>query len=306
MFIKRLFMSNKTRLSLVIIFIIAVLCISLLLQDQEGVVSDRAVINIILREYVDKVSEEQVNLNLELGKLDGLDKYSKFLTPSKHKDFLQELEFNSSHESVVGKYFSNGIGYIRIFYFSNTTLFQLTDLVKSIEKHSEKQLKGFILDLRNNPGGSLSAAIEISDAFLDDGTIVITRGRTNDSRGLVRASIGDLIKGKPLVVLSNLGTASSAEVVTASLKENKRAKVFGQRTQGKGTVQTLYPLVNGSALYLTSAFLISPLGNKIDSIGIQPNIVYRAKRPQIQYVLSGENIYDDELLIEAINFLRKT
>ncbi|MBI79094.1 MAG: hypothetical protein CMQ51_01560 [Gammaproteobacteria bacterium] len=301
MFLKRLCMSNKTRLSLATIFIIGLLCISLLLPDQEGSFSDKSVKNIILREYVDKIDEDQVSLNLELGTLDGLDNYSKFLIPSKHEDFLQEIELNSSHESVFGKYLPNDIGYIRILYFSNQTCLQLTDIVKALEKDSKRPLKGFILDLRNNPGGSLSSAIEISDAFLDDGTIVITRGRTSDSRSLVRARIGDVIKGKPLVVLSNLGTASSAEVVVAALKENKRAKVFGQRTQGKGTVQTLYPLIDGSALYLTSAFLVSPLGKKIDSIGVQPNIVYRAKMPQVQYMLSSDNIYDDTLLIEAIN-----
>ena len=261
-------MSNKTRLSLATIFIIGLLCISLLLPDQEGSFSDKSVKNIILREYVDKIDEDQVSLNLELGTLDGLDNYSKFLIPSKHEDFLQEIELNSSHESVFGKYLPNDIGYIRILYFSNQTCLQLTDIVKALEKDSKRPLKGFILDLRNNPGGSLSSAIEISDAFLDDGTIVITRGRTSDSRSLVRARIGDVIKGKPLVVLSNL---------------------------------TLYPLIDGSALYLTSAFLVSPLGKKIDSIGVQPNIVYRAKMPQVQYMLSSDNIYDDTLLIEAIN-----
>lgn len=165
------------------------------------------------------------------------------------------------------------IGYARISQFSDSTA---ADLEKGIAdmraKHGGAPLRGLVLDLRNNPGGVLEAAVAVTDEFLDRGTIVTASGRTGDSRFRMDATPGDDLSGAPIVVLVNAGTASASEIVAGALKDNHRAILVGRRTFGKGTVQTVIPLSGNRALKLTTSRYFTPSGLSIDHKGIEPDV----------------------------------
>jgi carboxyl-terminal processing protease len=168
----------------------------------------------------------------------------------------------------------NDVGYIRITQFNEQT----TDGVKKAISNLTKQLgadkiKGFVVDLRNNPGGLLDQAISVSDAFLDKGEIVSTRGRNAEETQRFNARPGDLTKGKPVIVLINGGSASASEIVAGALRDHKRATLVGTRSFGKGSVQTIIPLGAGKgALRLTMARYFTPSGRSIQAKGIEPDI----------------------------------
>jgi carboxyl-terminal processing protease len=166
------------------------------------------------------------------------------------------------------------IGYIRLTQFNEQTTEGLKKGIAEIQaKVPEDKLKGYILDLRNNPGGLLDQAISVSDAFLQKGEIVSTRGRNADETQRFNARPGDLIKGKPLIVLVNGGSASASEIVAGALQDQKRASVLGTRSFGKGSVQTIIPLGSGNgALRLTTARYYTPSGRSIQAKGITPDI----------------------------------
>ncbi|MEJ8476504.1 S41 family peptidase [Roseibium algae] len=165
------------------------------------------------------------------------------------------------------------VGYIRITQFNEQTF---DGLKKGIEETSEKigedNLKGFIIDLRNNPGGLLDQAIAVSDAFLDRGEIVSTRGRNSDETQRYNARSGDLTDGKPVIILVNGGSASASEIVAGALQDHRRATVLGTRSFGKGSVQTIIPLGANGAIRLTTARYYTPSGTSIQAKGIQPDI----------------------------------
>lgn len=161
------------------------------------------------------------------------------------------------------------IGYIRISDFGATTTKELKDAIKDLEK---KNVAGYVLDLRNNPGGYLTAAVEVSDAFLDGGEIVSTRGREKADIERMTAKSGDLINGKPIVVLINHGSASASEIVAGALQDNGRAIVMGSQSFGKGSVQQQKPLADGSAVHITIARYYTPSGRSIQNEGITPDI----------------------------------
>jgi carboxyl-terminal processing protease len=161
------------------------------------------------------------------------------------------------------------IGYLRVSDFGATTTKELQDALKSLEK---KKVAGYVLDLRNNPGGYLTAAIEMSDAFLDGGEIVSTRGKEKTDIERVFAKSGDLINGKPVVVLINHGSASASEIVAGALQDNGRAIVMGSQSFGKGSVQQQKPLGDGSAIHITIARYYTPSGRSIQNEGITPDI----------------------------------
>jgi len=161
------------------------------------------------------------------------------------------------------------IGYLRISDFGATTTKELKDAIKDLEK---KKVAGYVLDLRNNPGGYLTAAIEMSDAFLDSGEIVSTRGREKSDIERVFAKPGDLINGKPIVVLINHGSASASEIVAGALQDNGRAIVMGSQSFGKGSVQQQKTLGDGSAIHITIARYYTPSGRSIQNEGITPDI----------------------------------
>lgn len=175
--------------------------------------------------------------------------------------------------SVRNRILEEGYGYVRVSHFQTKTT---ADMVKSIEKmkeDSDGELNGLVLDLRNNPGGVLSAAVGISDAFLNEGLIVYTDGREEDSRLRYSASQGDVLDGAPLVVLVNGGSASASEIVAGAMQDHGRGVVMGNKTFGKGSVQTIQNLANGGAVKLTTARYYTPSGRSIQAEGIDPDIV---------------------------------
>ena len=173
-------------------------------------------------------------------------------------------------KSVVAKTVKNKVGYLRLRAFNENSSKQLKKEISKIEKN--KKLVGYILDLRNNPGGLLSQAIKISDFFLDDGEIVSTRGRINNENRKFFAKKGDKINGKPLIVLINKGSASASEIVAGALQDHKRAILLGETSFGKGSVQSIMPLKNRGAIRLTVSKYYLPSGKSISNIGVVPDI----------------------------------
>ena len=173
-------------------------------------------------------------------------------------------------KSVKKRMLEPGYGYVRITNFQSRTT---TDLLKAIsDLQKESRLKGMILDLRNNPGGVLNGAVGVSDAFIEDGLIVYTEGRIDDSSHRYLATPGDSLNGAPLVVLINGGSASASEIVAGALQDHKRGIILGTKSFGKGSVQTIQELRNGSAVKLTTARYFTPHGRSIQATGIVPDI----------------------------------
>ncbi len=180
------------------------------------------------------------------------------------------IRVRSARWRVEGK----DIGYIRLTQFNEQTTSGLKKAIADIQaKVPEGELKGYILDLRNNPGGLLDQAISVSNSFLDKGEIVSTRGRNSEETQRFDARPGDLTKGKPVIVLINGGSASASEIVAGALQDQKRATVLGTRSFGKGSVQTIIPLgSNNGALRLTTARYYTPAGRSIQAKGIEPDV----------------------------------
>jgi carboxyl-terminal processing protease len=170
------------------------------------------------------------------------------------------------------------IGYIRITSFSEQTDIGLRAMVKKIKENTGDKLRGYILDLRNNPGGLLDQAVAVSDAFLEHGEIVSTRGRAADNAQRFHAKAGDLAKGLPLIVLINGGSASASEIVAGALQDHGRAVLLGTRSFGKGSVQTIIPLGTSGAMKLTTQRYFTPSGRSIQAKGIDPDIIVEPAR----------------------------
>ncbi|WP_455367147.1 S41 family peptidase [Kaarinaea lacus] len=175
-------------------------------------------------------------------------------------------------QSVKGRILEDGYGYIRISQFQSHTGENLAKQIGKLREESEGKINGLVLDLRNNPGGVLNAAVEVSDAFLEKGLIVYTQGRVPDSELKFTATPNELIDGAPMVVLVNGGSASASEIVAGALQDHKRAIIMGSQTFGKGSVQTILPLKNNTALKLTTARYYTPSGRSIQASGIKPDI----------------------------------
>ncbi|HKJ50815.1 MAG TPA: S41 family peptidase [Gammaproteobacteria bacterium] len=173
-------------------------------------------------------------------------------------------------KSVKNRMLEPGYGYVRITNFQSRTT---TDLLKAIaDMQKTERLKGMVLDLRNNPGGVLNGAVGVSDAFIENGLIVYTEGRVDDSSHRYLATPGDSLNGAPLVVLINGGSASASEIVAGAMQDHKRAIIMGTKSFGKGSVQTIQELRNGSAVKLTTARYFTPSGRSIQARGIEPDI----------------------------------
>ena len=173
-------------------------------------------------------------------------------------------------KSVSAESINDTIGYLRLRAFNENSSKQLKKEILKLEKNNK--LVGYILDLRNNPGGLLSQAIKISDYFLDDGEIVSTRGRKSRENRRFFAKKGDKIEGKPLIVLINNGSASASEIVAGALQNQKRAILLGETTYGKGSVQSIIPLKNKGAIRLTISKYYLPSGESISEVGVSPDI----------------------------------
>ncbi len=176
-------------------------------------------------------------------------------------------------KSVKSRLIEPDIGYLRITQFQSRTGDNLLEAIDSLVDENERALRGVILDLRNNPGGVLDAAVDVSDAFLEKGLIVYTEGRIKNSEMTFNARPGDEIDGAPLIVLVNEGSASASEIVAGALQDHKRALILGNKTFGKGSVQTILPLGNDSAIKLTTARYFTPAGRSIQAEGIMPDII---------------------------------
>ncbi|MEO5342544.1 MAG: S41 family peptidase [Gammaproteobacteria bacterium SHHR-1] len=176
-------------------------------------------------------------------------------------------------KSVKHRLLQPGLGYVRLTTFQSRSLIDLTNAINRLQEKAKGPLKGLILDLRNNPGGVLTAAVAISDAFLEDGLIVYTEGRLENSETRFSAGPGDLINGAPLVVLVNGGSASASEIVAGALQDRQRALILGSQTFGKGSVQTVIPVGEHGALKLTTARYFTPSGRSIQAEGIAPDII---------------------------------
>ncbi len=196
-------------------------------------------------------------------------------------------------KSVKFRALEKGYGYLRITSFQNQTGEQVLKAVSDLKKEHGGELKGLVLDLRNNPGGVLGAAVSVSDAFLESGMIVYTEGRAKDAELRYTATPSDALKGAPMVVLVNGGSASASEIVAGALQDHKRAVIMGSRTFGKGSVQTIFPMSNNSAIKLTTARYYTPGGRSIQADGIEPDITLKAVK------LVDADDADREMLKEA-------
>ena len=173
-------------------------------------------------------------------------------------------------KSVKSRMLEEGYGYVRITSFQSKTGDNMVEAINELRKGGD--LKGLVLDLRNNPGGVLNAAVSVSDAFLDSGLVVYTDGRIEDSKMKFNATPGDILKDAPIVVLINAGSASASEIVAGALQDHKRAIIMGEKTFGKGSVQTILPTSNGGAVKLTTARYYTPSGRSIQAEGISPDV----------------------------------
>jgi carboxyl-terminal processing protease len=178
--------------------------------------------------------------------------------------------------SVRSRSLEPGIGYLRVSSFTTDTGNALEREVAKLKKEAGGSLKGLVLDLRNNPGGVLDAAVKVSDAFLQKGPIVSIKGRELASARQFDASAGDLMDGRPIVVMINGGSASASEIVAGALQDQKRGVVVGSKSFGKGSVQTIMPLQNEAAIKLTTARYYTPNGRSIQAEGIEPDITIRS------------------------------
>ncbi|MBI2380575.1 MAG: S41 family peptidase [Gammaproteobacteria bacterium] len=174
--------------------------------------------------------------------------------------------------SVRSRLLDPGYGYVRISQFQARTGNDLRNALGKLNKDNKDRLRGLVLDLRNNPGGVLNAAIDVSDAFLKEGAIVSTKGRNAEASFAQSAKPDDLLFGAPLVVLVNAGSASASEIVAGALQDHKRAVIVGTRSFGKGSVQTILPLSGNGAVKLTTALYYTPKGRSIQATGIEPDI----------------------------------
>ncbi len=176
-------------------------------------------------------------------------------------------------KSVRSRTLEPGFGYLRISHFQAHTIEDLRKELDILKQDNNDDLKGVILDLRNNPGGVLNAAVGVSDLFLEKGLIVYTEGRVADSKLKFNAKPGDSIKNVPIIILVNAGSASASEIVAGALQDHQRAIIMGEKTFGKGSVQTILPMSNEAAVKLTTARYYTPKGRSIQALGITPDIV---------------------------------
>lgn len=175
--------------------------------------------------------------------------------------------------SVRNRMLEPGYGYVRVSSFQSGTAEDFSKAVTSLKSQSGGKLKGLVIDLRSNPGGLLTGAVQMADDLLDSGVIVSTRGRLKGGDTSFSATRGDLMAGAPVVVLVDAGSASASEVLAGALRDHKRARIVGSRTFGKGSVQTLLPLDNGDAVKLTTARYYTPSGRSIQGVGIAPDLI---------------------------------
>ncbi len=197
--------------------------------------------------------------------------------------------------NVKAKIIEPGFGYVRISNFQIHTVEDLRKSLKNLEDENNNTLRGLVLDLRNNPGGLLNAAVGVSDLFLNNGLIVYTEGRIKDSKLKFNAKPNELVINIPIIVLVNGGSASASEIVAGALQDHKRAIIMGEKTFGKGSVQTILPMDDETALKLTTARYYTPSGRSIQASGIEPDMTVR----NIQFNVKDNSSMGSGLIKEA-------
>ena len=195
------------------------------------------------------------------------------------------IEVKSVSYEILGK--KKNLGYIRLKSFNENSDKQFLNVVKKLNKNSK--MNGYILDLRNNPGGLLIQAINITDIFLNNGEIVSTKGRKSSETRKFFAKKGDEIKGKPIIVLINNGSASASEIFAGALKDHKRAIILGENSYGKGSVQSIVPLSNGGGMRLTISKYYLPSGDSISEVGVSPDIFVEEKDDNFKINTKNDN-----------------
>ena len=208
--------------------------------------------------------------------------------PLEFKVKREIIEVKSVEAKILGK--KNKVGYIRLKSFNENSDKQLFKNIKEFEK--TKNPKGYIIDLRNNPGGLLAKAISITDFFLDDGEIVSTKGRKASETRKFFAKTGDGINGKPVIVLINNGSASASEILAGALKDHKRAVILGESSYGKGSVQSIIPLKNGGGMRLTISKYYLPSGKSISEVGVTPDIFVEENSEKFKINTKTDNQLD--------------
>ena len=256
---------------------------------------------------VDGVSIESNNLQQTIGRLRGHAGSKVIVTVRRdeaaidHEMRRQTIRVASVHKEFLGPSF----GYVRVSQFSENTARELGRAVDELTDANGGLLDGLVLDLRNNPGGVLDAAVDVSDLFLDSGVIVTADGRSFESRFTRSAHRGDILDGASMVVLVNEGSASASEIVAGALQDHSRALVLGTPTFGKGLVQTVMPLSKGRAIKLTTSRYYTPSGDSIHELGIAPDVFVEGTPGFPDLTLSG--VLDreaDTQLAEAIEYLK--
>jgi carboxyl-terminal processing protease len=258
---------------------------------------------------VDDVPVDAANLDDTIDRMRG-DKGTHVKLAVTRKAEAEPLEFVMQRASVqlhsVRKsLLEPDLGYVRITHFSDTTTRDVERALRDLKKQNGAPLRAMVLDLRNNPGGVLEAAVGVSDLFLEDGVIVSAIGRAADAQFEMSAQPGDLLEGAPLAVLVNNGSASASEIVAGALRDHRRAMLIGQKTYGKGSVQTVMPLSNGQAIKLTTSRYFTPSGASIHHTGILPDHAIsqeEIKAADPRAPIFG-NLADDYELRIALNLL---
>ena len=198
-------------------------------------------------------------------------------------------------KSVKSYLLEPGFGYVRISTFQSKTARHLKVAITALVKENKGDLNGLILDLRNNPGGVLNASADVSDLFIEQGKLVFTKGRVHDSYFDFKAKPGDVLNKAPMVVLINGGSASASEIVAGALQDHKRAIIMGEKSFGKGSVQTIQELRNGGAVKFTTARYFTPNGRSIQALGIEPDIKLKDLKVMLQNNKSVEQIKESDL-----------
>ena len=266
----------------------------------EGTPADKA--GIEAGDFIIKIDDKQVRglslmdaVKLMRGKVG-----TNIVIVVRRPDVDDELKFKITRAIIkvreVSSENKNNIGYIRLRAFNEQSHSQL---IKQINKLKKNNLDGYILDLRNNPGGLLSQAIKITETFLDGGEIVSTKGRDKSDIKIFNAKKGDSINQKPLIILINQGSASASEIVAGALKDHKRAILLGERSFGKGSVQSIIPLKNRGGLRLTTAKYYLPSGESIHEKGVEPDITVKKNKDNFKI-----NTKTDNQLEYAIKLLK--
>jgi carboxyl-terminal processing protease len=255
---------------------------------------------------VDGIAIDPGNLHDTIGRLRG-SAGSKVMVSVRRADDIIEHEMRRQvirMASVHGEFLGPSFGYVRVSQFSENTARELGRAVDDLQDASNGMLQGLVLDLRNNPGGVLDAAVDVTDLFLDSGVIVTADGRTIDSRFVRSAHRGDILDGAALVVIVNKGSASASEIVAGALQDHGRALVVGTETFGKGLVQTVVPLSRGRAIKLTTSRYYTPSGDSIHDVGVTPDIYVEDTPGFPDLSLSGLlDRESDAQLAEAIEHL---